>query len=997
MGYSKRASGAMHRHLVAAAISTCLLASGASVHAQSSSATLKGQVTTGTTPASGARITATNTKTGFARTAQIGEGGNYVLGGLPPGTYRVEVQAEGEKIAQLVTLQVGQTASLDLGTAPAPAEETIESVVVEASQLFETRTSEIATYVSTRQIEALPQGSRNFLAFADTVPGVQFVTSPNGETSEIRSGAQAANGVNVFIDGVGQKNYVLRGGVSGQTSTRGNPFPQLGIGEYKVITSNYKAEFDQLSSAAIVAVTRSGTNEFEAAGFWDRTSENWRASDPLERERGEKAKSEQEQYGMALGGPIIADKMHFFVTYESKTFETPQTVTLGQGFQSIPELDEFLGGVSSPFEEDLFFGKIDLSVGYAHLFELSAKYRDENEITAIGGRNTAMFATTRENSDLRLDLRYQFSGDRFLNDAHITYEDAEFSPRPVTIEPGFVLTTQNQGDVILNLGGGRDYQDKGQRGLGFQNDLTFNPFEWNGAHTIKTGIKYKLVEINAFEQQPYNPQFFYDINSSLTTPYRVEFGATLPGFPDRNVESRNKQFGIYVQDDWELTDKLLLNLGVRWDYEETPSYLDFVTPADVVAGLNAPDPEVPGQTYAQRLALGGVDVNDYISTGNERDAFTGAIQPRVGFSYDLFQDQRHVIFGGAGRAYDRNVFDYLAVEQSKGTFPTYVRTFDVAGHPCNVGEGDCLAWDPAYFDPANLEAIVAANPSLGREINLINNDLKTPYSDQFSLGIRNRITLGSHEWNTSTAVSYVESQDGIVFLFGNRYPDGTFRPPGTSWEGQPWAHGIPGLGSLLIAKNGLATRATSLLLQAEKPYTRDSGWMATFAYTFTDAKENRTNIAKTDEHFIFDFPEVSDYGWHTSTGVPKHRLVATGIVDAPWSLTISAKLTLATPYEFDAVNCRDVPATNQCFLQNFKPDATLGHRQFDLALQKTFEAADFAVNVRTDILNVFNHENESGFDTWRGGPGDPNVNFGNPNSYAQPTRTFKLSLSVDWR
>ena len=258
----------------------------------------------------------------MSRRVQTDEQGNYTLAGLPPGTYKVEVTGPTGAVARLVTLQVGQTASLDLGLAA--AQENIESVTVTATQLYETRTSEVATYVTPKQIEALPQNSRNFLAFADTVPGVQFVTSADGATSEIRSGAQAANGVNVFIDGVGQKNYVLRGGVSGQTLSRGNPFPQLAIGEYKVITSNYKAEFDQLSSAAVVAVTRSGTNEFESKAFYDHTSENWRASDPNEKRAGRKADSEQDQYGIAFGGPIIHDRMHFFVTYEGKEFETPK-------------------------------------------------------------------------------------------------------------------------------------------------------------------------------------------------------------------------------------------------------------------------------------------------------------------------------------------------------------------------------------------------------------------------------------------------------------------------------------------------------------------------------------------------------------------------------------------------------------------------------------------------------------------------------------------------
>lgn len=992
--------------LLGAAIASCLLLSAPAL-AQTASATLRGEVNANEKPVAGANVTATNTQTGLTRTVQTGARGAYTLAGLPPGTYKIEARAEGGATARLVTLQVGQTATLDLGVAAVA--QNLESVTVTATQLYEAKTSEVATYITPRQIEALPQNSRNFLAFADVVPGVQFVTSADGSTSEVRSGAQAANGVNVFIDGVGQKNYVMRGGVSGQALSRGNPFPQLGIGEYKVITSNYKAEYDQLSSAAIVAVTRSGKNELESEAFWDRTSENWRAADPIEGRQGRKAASKQEQYGIAFGGPIIRDRMHFFATYERKEFETPQTVTLGQGVSSADAGDfaRFIGVISAPFEEDLFFGKIDWSIREDHLLELTAKVRDETEITNIGGQRTERFASTKNNEETRLDLRYQYSSERFLNDVHVTFEEASFNPRPVTLAPGYRLTDGTQTQGILSLGGGEEFQDKGQKGWGFQDDLTFTAFEWLGAHTFKSGFKYKQIEINAFEQQPFNPQFFYDINGDLNTPYRVEFGAPLPGLPERNVISRNKQFGIYLQDDWEVNEKLLLNLGVRWDYEETPSYLDFVTPADVIAGINSIDTSpgaAPGQTYAQTLALGGVDINDYISTGNNRDAFDGAIQPRVGFSYDLSEDERTVLFGGYGRAYDRNVFDYLSAERSKGTFPRYARQFDIPGHSC-AGQGDCIAWDPAFFDSQNLQALVAANPQLGREINLINNDLKTPYSDQFSLGIRNRLELWNHEWNTSTALSYVESDDGIVFLLGNRRGDGSFRDiPGTIWGGLPFGNGIPGLGTLLIAKNGLQTRAKQVLLQAEKPYTKESGWSVTLAYTYTDAKENRTNSGSNDERFIFDYPDVAGFGWHGSIGVPKHRLVATGIWDAPWGLTASAKLTLQSPLEVEAINCFDTPAfdpaigNRSCFFQNFKDDTTFGLRQLDLALQKEWQTwSDLRIKLRADVLNVLNYDNIDSYDVFRGEAGVPNAAFGNATAYRQPTRTFKLSFSVDWR
>jgi outer membrane receptor protein involved in Fe transport len=982
------------------AIATCLLSFAPHALSQSASATLRGQVSAGEQPVGAASITATNTETGYVRRVQSEASGNYTLAGLPPGTYKVEVTGTTGATARLVTLQVGQTATLDLGLAG--AQENIESVTVTATQLFETRTSEVATYVTPAQIEALPQNSRNFLAFADIVPGVQFVTSADGATSEIRSGAQAANGVNVFIDGVGQKNYVLRGGVSGQTLSRGNPFPQLAIGEYKVITSNYKAEFDQLSSAAVVAVTRSGTNEFESKAFFDHTSEDWRASDPIEARDKRKAESEQEQYGVAFGGPIIQDKMHFFVTYEGKEFETPQTVTLGQGIPSSaapPELQSLLGVVSAPFEEDLYFGKIDWSVADDHLLELTGKVRRETEISNIGGQNTSLAASNKKNEETRIDLRYQFTSARFLNDAHITYEDASFNPRPVNIIPGFVATTGDRNQVILNIGGGRDFQDKGQKGWGFQDDLTFTSFEWNGAHTVKTGFKFKRVEINAFEQQPYNPQFFYDVFQDLTTPYLVQFGAPIPGLPERNVTSENKQYGIYLQDDWEVTDKLLLNLGVRYDYEETPSYLDYVTPADVLAGFNSVDTSpgaLPGQTYAQSLALGGVDVNKYISTGNNRDSFDSAIQPRVGFSYDFSNDESFVLFGGAGRAYDRNVFDYLSLERSKGTFPTYERVFNAPGHPCVPGVDNCLEFDESFFDRANLEALVQADPNTGREINLISNDLKTPYSDQFSLGVRNRFDLWNNSWNTSATVSYVEAKDGIVFLLGNRRGNGNFRTnPDQIWGDVPFGNGIPGLGTLIIIDNGIESRATSLLLSAEKPLTNESNWGVTFAYTYTDAEENRTNAGLNDEHFILDYPTVDGFGWHTATGVPLHRIVTTAIWNGPWDMTISAKLLLQSPVEFEALDC--LVSDTACFFHNFKPDTTLGRRQLDLALQKGFDLGDFTVSLRADVLNVFNYENPDSYENFRGANGNANPNYGNITAYRQPTRTFKLSFNVGWR
>jgi|GEM_PF-3630448 len=102
----------------------------------------------------------------------------------------------------------------------------------------------------------------------------------------------------------------------------------------------------------------------------------------------------------------------------------------------------------------------------------------------------------------------------------------------------------------------------------------------------------------------------------------------------------------------------IVNVGMRYDYEKTPSFLDFVSPSDLASALqNWPN-----------LRNASYNMNDFISTGNNRKAFKNAWQLRLGASYDLFGDQAHVVHGGAGRAYDRNIFDYLAMEQINNSF-----------------------------------------------------------------------------------------------------------------------------------------------------------------------------------------------------------------------------------------------------------------------------------------------------------------------------------------
>lgn len=990
------------RTLLSCALASCLILVTPAVLAQSTGATVRGEV------AADAKVTATNAATGFSRSVEAGDSGNYSLVGLPPGTYRIRIEAGGQTTTRDVVLRVGESVTLDGDAVTQAAENELDTVVIVGTALTETRTSEVATYVSKQQIDALPQASRNFLAFADTVPGMIFETGADG-SSKLRGGAQNSNGINVFIDGVGQKNYVLKGGVSGQDSSSGSPFPQLAIGEYKVITSNYKAEYDQISSAAVSAVTRSGSNEFEGQFFWDTTSQKMRSATLSEARNDRKIPSNEEQYGASYAGPLLKDRLFFFASYEAKEIDRPRDVRIGSGgFDATdltPELAAFLGASGAPFEQDMFFGKLTWLVNDDHLIELSAKQRKEEELTGIGdGPNTPAYGSSKTNDSMRADLRWQWSGGNWFNDFHLTSEDDEFNPRPITIGPGYQIvdtrTGNTFGNTILNVGGGQDFQNKGQKGLSLQNDFTFTGFD---GHTIKAGIKFKSVDINAFEQQPFNPQYRVDYFENLDAgrtavsafiPFRVEFGAQLPGSPDRNITSKNRQYGVYFQDDWEVNEKLTLNLGLRYDYERTPSYEDYTTRPELVAALR-------GWSNINNANV-DYDIDDYISTGNNRSAFKGAWQPRLGVSYDLFANARHVIFGGAGRSYDRNLFDNIALEQSKSTFPRYALSFNTADHPCAVGTNNCFAWDPSYLNPATLAAVVAANPNLGAEVFLINNDIDTPYSDQFSIGMRNVVALWDHDWSTSATFAHVRSYDGVIFSLGNRYPDGTFYGPGRTFGGGPFGQPIPGFGTLILGDNGVETRANQLLLSAEKNFSQSSPWGVTLAYTYTDAQENRSGAADSDERFVFDYPNLDDHPWVDSIGISKHRFVGTGLFSIA-GVTLSAKLTLASPPAKNVLNClQPTPAgIDDCAFGTFEGGYfdEAKFRQLDLALQKEWDTgAGIKFRVRGDLLNVTNEKNLLDFGTFRGVDGVENASYGRRvgDGTTWPPRMLKVSVGVTW-
>ncbi|HEY1878328.1 MAG TPA: carboxypeptidase regulatory-like domain-containing protein, partial [Caulobacteraceae bacterium] len=389
--------------------------------AQTTTASIRGRVEIGNAPAARADVVATNVQNGAVTRVRSGPDGGYVLIGVEPGTYRITATAGGKTGSEVVSVQIGQAASLDLhiGEAAAPAATSVSALVVSAKRLNETKTPEVATNITTQQIENLPQDSRNFLNFAGLVAGIAIPYDPNQKT--FSSAGQPPNQTNVFIDGANLKNNILQGGLVGQDSSRGNPFSQEAISEFRVLVQNFKAEYEQGGTSIVTAVTKSGTNEFHGTVYGFFQNKDMTAEEHFAKLDGvPKPDYSRWQYGANVGGPIIKDKLFFFLNFEGNHENGNALVAFSPTFAEAtplhPAFGQFNGTFPKPFDEKVFFGKLTWLATENDTVNLSYSNRRDNEIVGFGGTTSYDTRISRLNTVEDALLTWHHHGNGWLNE-----------------------------------------------------------------------------------------------------------------------------------------------------------------------------------------------------------------------------------------------------------------------------------------------------------------------------------------------------------------------------------------------------------------------------------------------------------------------------------------------------------------------------------------------------------------------------------------------------
>jgi outer membrane receptor protein involved in Fe transport len=919
-----------------------------SAFAQSTTATIRGKVTDAAhAPVANAEVDAVGTATGFVRTVKTASDGSFNLAGIPPGEINVVVSAPGsEPQSQMLRVLVGQNLDLDFVVGQAVL---AQEITVVGNQLVETKSSEVATNVTTQQIEDLPQNDRNFLNFAQLAPGITLSNDPLRKT--FSGDAQPAEQTNVFIDGVSFKNDILQGGVAGQDSSRGNPFPQSAVQEFRVITQNYSAQYDKASSAIITAITKSGGNKMTGNAFFLYQPKNWVSSTPSGFQFSTLSTNEsyhRNQYGLSLGGPVIKDKLHFFVSYEADDEHATTPVTIGNSnFAS--QFGSFVGVFGSPFKSKLGFGKMSWQPVASQIVDLSANYRKEDEIRDFGGTTSFQSANSINNKVWGSTLRDQWNNNNSLNQASLSLQKYSWSPTPL-----------DSTDVGLNyfgvirIGGSSTRQAFDQRRLELRDDFTYTGFKMHGDHSLQVGGNIDDMHYTVDKTLFGNPEYHFRQDPSqgfsFDFPFEVQYG-----FGDPKLSIGNKEYGIYGQDNWTFNQKLTLNLGLRWDYETNELDTNYVTPANIVAGLT------------------GKISSDYFANGNQRDPYKGAIQPRLGFSYDLMGDSRSVIYGGAGKYYDRLFLNAGLDERFRLQFPVYNIQFSGDGRPGTI------LWNDSYLTAAGLNALIAQGTT-HPEIYLLDNNTKPPYSNQWNIGFRQQ--LGG--WQGSLAYAGVRGYRGFTWL--SAAPNGLC-----------CAALVPGFGNVIKSDpQGKRYWYDGIYLTLDHPYTSNGNWGAHFAWTHAKATQNGNDL------FSLDYPSAATYPRHIVPGTERDRLVFSGTVGLPMAVKLSTILSFGTGgatnvLDFSQGFSLENRLASHPFSKSIYPKKTWGFadRSIDLRLQKDFRlVGSTSLGLVAEGFNVANFHNYGCLNNFI--PPEGNPSFGQANCVTTLGRRLQAGVKLNF-
>jgi hypothetical protein len=629
---------------------------------QSATGTITGTITDPKGLAvAGVDVLVRDTDTGLEKPVMTNDSGIYNAPLLQPGNYEVTAMKGGFATVdnKNIVLQVGQTIALDMQM-PLQSQQALVTVTTEAP-LVETEKTEQSQTVSENLVNNLPIAARRWEDFVLLTPAV---------TADGASGLTSFRGIsglynNNSVDGA-NNNQAFFSEARGRTTIVSYVYSGDSIKEFTVANSNYSAEFGQAVGGQVNAVTKSGTNLFHGDVFENVRNQIFNALDPIsEAQLGSAATQsvrQQNQYGGSLGGPLVKDKLFFFITYDGFRKVNPITYLTSQTNPTIPNLtcpatsfvtaaqcaaaktfidtDE-LGVFARDLRQDIGFGKLDYQLNQNNHLDVAFNLQDWLEpyaqttaptasnsgatTNAPGGvRNRFLIGswTTTISNDKVNELRYQWGRDFEYNSQYapgpgISISN-EFGYGAGTALPRIAVPDEHRNQVSDNFS-----FEKGKHA--FKTGLDFNfidekiilPFAFGGSYAYSNPVA--LPTGNGCPTTTSALLFcdwLFDLYGVASTNsagavntgkhYSTFQQAEDPFDPTGKDDFPDDDYAAYFQDSWKARPNLTINLGLRYDIQYVP-------------------PPPHPATYTPLATL-------YTSTLNIDNA---AFQPRLGIAWNF--------------------------------------------------------------------------------------------------------------------------------------------------------------------------------------------------------------------------------------------------------------------------------------------------------------------------------------------------------------------------
>ncbi len=556
----------------------------------------------------GVTVTILNKANGALQTIVTNDEGSYRAVALQPAPYEVKAELTGFGTAtREIVLTIGANATLDLRLGVATLQENI-TVTAETPIVEVARAAPTSTIVES-QIQALPVLERNFLALAQLMPGA----APNyiSKFSRVKFGGPAdqRNGYTTIVDG-GDLDDAIWGDPTVNVS-------QDAVQEFKVFRNQFDAQYGAALAAVVTVATKSGTNQIHGTGYYFGRDDALNARNAFQRS---KPVYNQKRTGGSMGGPIRRNRAHFFGAYEYTSVEKQNIIAL-------PASNPFAAAENGAFpatsREHMAVAKFDHR--FSDRWSAFLRYAFDDQYATRTGNVSADSANVNDSSKMHSVIGEQnwVLSNSAVNTLRTHYMWNEVATVPVTIGVAQV--------VRPSVTTGQNWTSP-QFFPRTRLQVFETLYKTAGRHDLKIGGDYTYAK-HTYEAHFYESGYWqfgtdapFDRNNPATWP--TAFVQQTNGTYDYNSHI----LAAYAQDDWRVSDRLRLNLGLRYDLDTNLRMND-------VYGQVLGDPAYRG-------------LEQFVSADRGTDA--NNFQPRLGATFDVLGTGRLVARAGWGLYITRN-------------------------------------------------------------------------------------------------------------------------------------------------------------------------------------------------------------------------------------------------------------------------------------------------------------------------------------------------------